>query len=232
MILINTQNQSKFFKGWTTFDFAWLIIANIAILALSIYTNSSLLSIISAMCGITCTIFISKKMIANYLFGIINSSIYAYLAYQATLYGDCMLNLFYYVPMDIFGCYLWIKAKKKNDDEELDVRKLNLNQLVIWTIGAITGVAIYAYFLNNLGDLHPILDSASTVLAITAMLLMVKRYVEQWYLWIIVNSISIFMWYLTIQNGTGNYATLIQWILYLCNSLFGTFNWVKASKKR
>ena len=83
------------FKDWTKLDWAWLIIANSVILGLSLYWGDGLIPIISALTGVTCVIFVSKQMIANYYVGAINVALYAFLSYQSRLYGDAMLNAFY-----------------------------------------------------------------------------------------------------------------------------------------
>ena len=60
---------------------------------------------------------------------------------------------------------------------------------------------------------------------------MVKQYLEQWYLWIIVNIVSIIMWIISLSQGFGDFATLLMWILYLLNSLYGLYKWKVANKK-
>ena len=57
----------KSFNTWTKWDYLWLLIANGTILGLSLYWGDGLIPIISALTGVTCVIFVSKQMIANYL---------------------------------------------------------------------------------------------------------------------------------------------------------------------
>lgn len=217
------------FKGMNKLDVIWLLIANIIILGLSLYWGDGPIAIISAMTGITCTVLISNKLVANYYFGIINVALYAYLSYQSKLYGDAMLNAFYYFPMQFVGIYMW--KKNKSDNGEVEARALTAKQKVMLALVSIVAIVIYSLFLKFLGGNIPLIDSASTILSVIAMILMVKQYLEQWYLWIIVNTVSIIMWAVSLSQGSGEFATLLMWILYLLNSLYGLYKWKVANKK-
>lgn len=221
-----------FFKGWTKLDFTWLLIANLVIIGLGVRNKDSVLAIISATTGVTCVIFVSKQMMANYIVGIINVVLYAYLAFQSKLYGDFMLNAFYYFPMQFIGMYMWGKSKDKNNTGNLESKALNGLQKIQLTIVTIALTLLYSLLLKVLGGNIPFIDATSTILSIVAMILMVKQYLEQWYLWIIVNVVSIIMWWISLSQGSGDFATLLMWVVYLLNSLFGLINWKIANKER
>lgn len=216
------------FKDWTKLDWAWLIIANSVILGLSLYWGDGLIPIISALTGVTCVIFVSKQMIANYYVGAINVALYAFLSYQSRLYGDAMLNAFYYFPMQFIGIYMW--KKNKSNSGQVESKSLTNKQRFILVLVSFVAILAYSLVLKQLGGNIPLIDATSTVLSVIAMLLMVKQYLEQWYLWVIVNTVSIIMWAVSLSQGSGDYATLLMWIIYLLNSLYGLYNWRKANK--
>lgn len=216
------------FKGMSKLDVIWLIVANACILGLSLYWGDGPIAIISAMTGITCTVLVSNKLVANYYFGIVNVALYAFLSYQSKLYGDAMLNAFYYFPMQFVGIYMW--KKNKSDDGEVESKALTTKQKFMLTLVSFVAIVIYSLFLKFLGGNIPLIDATSTVLSVIAMILMVKQYLEQWYLWIIVNTVSIIMWGISLRQGSGEFATLLMWILYLLNSLYGLYKWKVANK--
>lgn len=221
----------SYFKGWSKLDFIWLFLSNFTILALSIYWGDNVLSIISAIAGVINVILVSKQMISNYYFGIIGVSTYAYIAFQSKLYGDFMLNAFYYLPMQFVGIYMWNKAKEKSEKNEVESRLMTNKQRILLTIISALSIGVYSAVLKILGGNIPIIDATSTVLSVIAMILMVKQYVEQWHLWVIINGVSILMWVISLCEGSGDLATLLMWIIYLLNSVFGLVNWQRASKK-
>lgn len=220
----------QFFKGWTAIDFIWIIIANAIILGLGIRNGDSLISLICAVTGVTSVIFCSKQMLANYVVGFINVALYAWLSYDAKLYGDAMLNALYYIPMQFIGYYMWNKAKHQSESNKVEVKKLTLMQIIKIALGTIITILIYSEVLKMLKGNITLIDSASTILSIVAMILMVKQYTEQWYMWVLVNIVSIIMWVVSLSQGVGDLATLLMWVIYLFNSLFGLYNWKREEK--
>lgn len=218
------------FNHWTKLDWAWLIIANATILGLGLYWGDGPIALISAITGITCVIFVSKQMMANYYVGAINVALYAYLSYQSKLYGDAMLNAFYYFPMQFIGIYMWTKSKNDSAENKVESKALTAKSRFKLALVSFIGILVYSIVLKQLGGNIPLIDSTSTILSVIAMYLMVEQYLEQWYLWIIVNVVSIIMWAISLSQGSGDYATLLMWIIYLLNSLYGLYNWKKANR--
>lgn len=218
-----------FSNDWTRGEMAWLFSAIAIIAGCGIYWGDSLVGIISAVTGAACVILVAKGEKSNYFFGLINVVLYIFLAYQAKLYGEVMLNTLYYVPMQFIGYYMWSKAG--NGDGNFVAKSLSNGQRVILAVGSAVLIFGYSLLLQYLGGSLALIDSMSTVLSVIAMILMVKSFKEQWILWIIVNTVSIIMWVISIQNGTGDIATALMWTVYLVNAIWGYVSWNKASKK-
>ena len=73
----------------------------------------------------------------------------------------------------------------------------------------------------------PLLDSATTVLSIGAMILSVMRCFEQWICWTLVNSISIFMWSQIYRESGNSIAALLMWVIFFFCGLYFAFCWYK-----
>lgn len=222
--------MKKTFKNWSISDICWLINASLAIISLGTYCGDSITSIISALTGVICVIFISKKMISNYFFGVINVSLYSYLTLESRLYGDFMLNAFYYLPMQFIGFYMWTRSKN-NSNGEIESKSLSTMAKIKLALSSLAIIFISTILLQAIGGNVPFIDATCTILSIVAMMLMVKQYREQWYMWIIVNIVSIIMWAISIKQGSGDMATLLMRIIYLLNSIYGLINWRTDNKK-
>ena len=225
------EKLKKTFSEWTKFDYIWFIIANASVLSVSLYLREGFIPTIAAITGVCCVIFISKKMMINYYLGAINVALYAFLAYESKLYGDAMFNAFYCFPMQFLGMYTWTSSINRSENHEVESKTLTHGQKIILSIVISLAIIVFSLILKSIGGQVVIFDSASTILSIFAMYLMINRYVEQWYLWVIVNSITITMWIVSLSNGSGNYSTLLMWIIYLLNSLYGLYNWKKKNIK-
>ena len=70
-------------EGWKKWEVAWLSLACIVIMGLSIYWGDSVMGILSAVTGVACVVCTGKGKLSAYLFGIINTILYAVISYQA-----------------------------------------------------------------------------------------------------------------------------------------------------
>ncbi len=213
----------------------------------SVFLWSSI-SLIAGITNVICVIFVANKDIRNYAFGIITVVYYAFVSYYYGNTGEWMLSLFVYVPMNVVGWSLWIKAQKKstenavhtNEEDEniVESRTLSLKEMIPCVGILVMGVFIYAQVLSAdvvqmmlYGELtnHPVskyyIDSFTTMASVLAMFLCMHRYMEQWYLWVIVNIMSIVLWCVTPGK---NYLMIIMWTSLLANSIYGVVRWRKG----
>lgn len=218
------------FKEWTTFEVCWLLVFFAANLYLYFAWNDTLLGLISSLAGMLCVVLVAKGKISNYFFGIVQTSSYAYISYGYGLYGEVMLNALFYLPVQFIGLFLWSKHKvdKSAAGEEIAVLRLSKSGWAKTIVVSAVGIAAYAVGLNVIGGKAVGLDSATTVLSIVAQILMLRRFAEQWILWIAVNVLSIVMWaYVLATQGGNDYTVLVMWTAFLINSVYGYVNWVK-----
>lgn len=93
---------------------------------------------------------------------------------------------------------------EKNIDEESNEvykRKMSVKQEILVAVLSIVGIFIYGYILKWLGGNLPIIDSMSTVLSVVAQILLIKRYMEQWIIWLVVDMVSVIMWIAAFLTG-------------------------------
>ena len=201
--------------------------------------NVDVVGSVAGIAGVLCVVLVAKGNIWNYLFGIINVSMYAYISYKAALYGDAALNALYYVPMQFIGWWQWRKRGASMSQADADGRSMQVkarrftwNQRILLALGCAVGVIAVGYVLKHFGDPQPFKDSATTVLSIVAQALMALAFMEQWVLWIITNVISVIMWCICVARGEAHAAVMvIMWAFYLLNSLNGLRVWLKLSQE-
>lgn len=79
-------------EGWKKLEVAWLLIACAVIVGLSIYWDDTVMGIISSTTGVICVVCTGKGKLSAYIFGLVNTVLYAIISYKAALYGETMLN--------------------------------------------------------------------------------------------------------------------------------------------
>ena len=216
-------------SGWKKWEVIWLLLATAVILGLSIYWKDSMTGIWAALTGIWCVILTGKGKLSSFWVGTVNTILYAVVAWQARYWGEVMLNLIYYVPMNFVGLYMWSK-NMNNQTEEVVKERMSVKGSVIAYVCVIVGTLGYGVILELMNGTLPFIDSMSTVFSVFAQFLCVKRYMEQWVLWIIVDVVTVIMWVYAFINGTGDMATVLMWSIYLINAIIMFAKWKKDTK--
>lgn len=232
--------MKKFFADWTKFEKGLMIVATALMIVLSFTWKDTPIGTLSAVTGVISVVLCAKGRVSNYVFGMVYVTAYAYVAFQNKLYGEVMMNLLYYVPMNVIGFITWTKlAKKKAEsaqtgDVSKDVETRHMSSKQRWMTFVIAVVVILAYWqlLKFMGGNLALIDSCSTIVSIIAMYLQVMRYTESWIMWIFTNLISIVLWLTAmLTQDSNNITMLLMWSAYLVNSTYGYINWKKLEAK-
>lgn len=194
-----------------------------------LFFKDSPIAFISAFFGITYTILAGKGTPICYIFGVMGSSFYGYLAFHNALWGNLILYMGYYVPMQVLGYFRWQKHLK-SEAYEIIKTSLSKKEFVNLILISLLASLIMTYILFILNDKSPIIDSITTVFSIAGMYLTVKRAIEQWWFWIIVNGLSVIMWIRIALSGEKVYSTVIMWSVYLLLAIYFYFTWRKEIK--
>ena len=219
----------------------WFLIVGVIVtnVIYSILTGSlDAVGSVASVAGVLCVVLVAKGSIWNYIFGVVNVSLYAWISYKADLYGDAALNALYYFPMQFIGWWQWRKrgaavsqAEAGDKGVQVKARRFNWSQRAILAAGCAVAVILFGLLLQRLGDPQPFKDSATTVLSIVAQALMALAFMEQWALWIITNIISVVMWAVCVSRGEAHAGVMvIMWSFYLLNSINGLRVWLRLSR--
>ncbi len=189
------------------------------------------LEIIGTLVGLLYLWLEYRASIYLWIAGIIMPAIYIFVYYDAGLYADFGINI-YYLGAAIYGWMMWkygtflrqkLLRKETAQQEELPITRMPLHYLLpLTSIFVVTFIGI-AYILINFTDSNvPWLDSFTTALSIVGMWMLARKYVEQWWAWIAVDAVSTGLY---IYKGLDFTAALYG--LYTIIAIFGYFKWKK-----
>lgn len=209
-------------KGYSIYEKCFLFI----MLALQVFVYAlnpeSPISMIAGLAGVASVVMFAKGRVSAYFIGFIQNFTYIYLSYTNRFYGEVLEQLFYIVTM-IWGIFVW----KNNIDEETNNvkgKKFTWKQWLAAGVISIIGTIGMGYFLTSIGSAQPYTDAATNVFAVIAQLLMVWRFREQWFWWLIIDLLCIKMWFVA-----GNWSMVAMYIAWTINCIYGWRNWTKLA---
>lgn len=215
---------------WNRFELIWLATFLGIGTAITLSSGDTWFNYLVLVTGIFCVVLAAKGHIGTYGFGIINSLAYAWTAYQNGLFGEVGLNLMFYLPMNIVGILMW---KKHLSHQVVEMKALAWRLAGTVYLACICSIAVLGYLLSLIqGQNTPYIDASTNVIGIVATLLMVWRYREQWVLYIVLNVLTIVMWYLRWINGSEDGSMMVlMWVAFLFNAFYGFYNWSKRARE-
>ncbi|AIQ71685.1 nicotinamide mononucleotide transporter [Paenibacillus graminis] len=221
---------NKSWGGWNLFELAWLVLFTSIAVGFTVISKDSLFGFTVFITGVLCVVLAAKGNLMSYVFGMYNTVGYAYLAYVNGLFGEVMLNLLFFVPMNVVGFYMW---KNNSNNGKLSMRQLELKGLLLVGAICIAGCLLLGFGLSFIpGQNSPYIDAITTVLSVVATLLMVRRFKEQWLVYIVLNMFTVLLWVIRMLEGSGEgLLMIVMWSAYLVNAVYGYYNWNKGARE-
>ncbi|OKP82898.1 nicotinamide mononucleotide transporter [Paenibacillus helianthi] len=216
--------------GWKLFEVVWLVLFTLIAVSFTFLSKDSFFGFTVFITGVLCVVLSAKGKLMSYVFGMYNTFGYAYLAYVNGLFGEVTLNLMFFVPMNVAGFYMW---KKNFQSGKLSMRQMELKGMFLALAVCIVGSLLLGFSLSFIsGQNSPYIDAITTVLSIVATILMVRRFKEQWLVYIVLNMFTVLLWVIRTLEGSGEgLLMIVMWSAYLINAAYGYYNWNKGAKE-
>lgn len=208
----------------------------------------SLIGLISAVSGILASIFQVQAKAAYYIWFIINTITYGIICLHTDLYGQFIQNIIILLPLEVAGFLAWKKNIDNSKSKKLEIRSFTLKHWIIAILGSFIAWILYAEFLNYLPTIFNSLfnikiaadpqlkfDALTSVMMIIAVYITSKRFIEQWYFWIIADAGIIIFIKTIIITGTFSISELSGAIVlgqYAVISIYGLYLWLKMYKEQ
>jgi len=164
--------------------------------------------------------YTAKKSL--WITGIIMPAIYIYVYYDHGLYADFGLQV-YYLFAAVYGWLVWTFGRKHNQKqgEEMPITHFKSRLILPSLLIAILLFAVIAYVLVNFTDSTvPYWDSAVNSLSIIALWMLARKYIEQWLLWLIVDTLCCALYFYK-----GIPFTAVLYGIYTVIAIFGYYQW-------
>ncbi len=175
--------------------------------------------------GLLCAYFASEGKKINYILGLINYLLMGIVAFKNNLFGIFFFYIFIFSPLQVNGFITW--NKNLNDDKNVKVREFTLKNSIIITLSCIMGSVILGYLLTLIPSQRlAFMDATSNCINLCGVILMILRFKESWWLWLINNMIDLIIWIITVINGgNGSVMMLLVSIGYLLINIYGLIKW-------
>lgn len=171
---------------------------------------------------------IGKK--ESYITGLISSILTSYVSLKNNLYGLFFFYLIIFAPMQVYGYINW--KNNEDDSKNVKIRAFTLKNSLIIIFDCIIGSFLLGYLLTLIPNQKlAFLDASSNIINLCAVILMILRFNESWWIWLFNNIIDLIIWSVTFKNnGMAAFSMFTSSLIYLIINVYGIIKWNKKLK--
>ncbi|MBT1686740.1 nicotinamide riboside transporter PnuC [Dawidia soli] len=193
----------------------------------------SYLEFFGAVFGAVAVWLSARADVLSWPIGIVNVVLSFFLYYQIQLYPDMFLQVFFFVT-NVIGWWQWTHPKPGEEDQkqELKVSYMGWKKFVLVCLATLAGTAALGAmaarlhewfpFVFALPSAFPYADSFILVMSIITTFFMIRKKIECWVIWIIVDVVATYLYYI---KGVMLYSVL--YFAFTIIAAFGLWHWIQ-----
>ena len=188
------------------------------------FLRNSLLELTAVVFAIVYLVLAVRENILCWFAAGISTLIFLYIFWDVKLYMESGLQV-YYLGMAVFGWYQWRLANDGSTSLQVSMWSMREHLLALELIALLTFTS--GYLLHSGTDARlPYLDSLTTWGSVVTTFMVVRKVLENWIYWLVIDSISIYL-YLDREL----YFTSMLFAVYIVIVFFGWFSWSRSYKQ-
>lgn len=171
--------------------------------------------------GALCVWLVVRRNIWNFAVGMANNVFFWLLFTSAGLYADAWLQVVYF-GLGALGWYWWLRGGENHSS--LVVRPApRWAAVAIGTFVTLAGVGIHHVLTRHTDSTVPWADAATTALSLGAQIMLNRKWIGNWWLWIAADVI-----YIVLYAHKGLHLTSLLYAVFLGMCVVGLRQWRAA----
>ena len=181
------------------------------------------IEITAVVLGLFNIVLLIRRSIWNYPFGIAMVTLYFFIFYGAKLYSDAGLQVFFFF-VQFYGWYYWLQ--RRDEEGLVIVTRLSAGPALAYGAAGIAAIAVIGTMMGRYTDAsYPYWDASIAALSVIAQILLARRRLENWLVWVLVDALAIGLYW-----AKGLYPTAALYAIFLVMAAAGYLAWRRSMK--
>lgn len=180
------------------------------------------LEMVANFANLIAVLLAARNSVHTWSVGIVGCLLFGWLFFTVQLYADVTLQGFFIVT-SAMGWWAW---QRGNAGAALPISRTPLPTLFAYLGLAIVVAAGYGLLLHHFTDAYaPLIDSLVLTFSVLAQFLLMRRRLETWYGWLLVNTLAV-----PLFASRELYLTAGLYCLFWCNAWYGLYRWRREAQ--
>jgi len=181
------------------------------------------LETIAVILGLANIVLVVRRSLWNYPFGIAMVSLYFFIFADAKLYSDALLQIFF-LTVQLYGWWNWIWGRDAQG--AVIVRHAGAGAMLGWIGAILAGTALWGWLMHRYTDAAlPWWDASIAMTSIAAQILLSRRFIENWPLWVATDAIAV-----GVYAAKDLDKTAMLYAVFLVIAAWGWWDWLRAGR--
>ncbi len=190
-----------------------------------------LLSTAGSLIGVTALIFLAKGRVAGHVLGFIFSLFYAAVSFFHSYYGEMITYLGMGAPIALMSALEWAKNPYQNT-ATVKIRPVTKKQVALIFLLCLPVTGILGVLLDLLGTENLVVSTISVITSFFADALCLLRSPYYALAYAVNDVVLIVLWGVELARDSSCLPTLICFVIFLINDLYGFYNWKRMMKQQ
>lgn len=186
------------------------------------YITNNKLDALGAILGFVYLFLEFRTSAWMWVVGCVMPAIYIVVLYQSGIYADCGMEVYYFFA-GIYGLAVWLRGEKVHKDGKKKIeisRTPKRTWLHLAVVFIILDTALSWFLIRYTDSKVPYTDAFTTALSVIGMWMLSRKYLEQWWVWFVVDLVSTWLY---IYKGV--YGRSILYGVYTVMAVYGYYVW-------
>jgi nicotinamide mononucleotide transporter len=180
------------------------------------------LEITATVFTLICVILSVKRSLWQFPFGVVGTTLFFFVVWGQQLYANAALQVFF-LAVQFYGWWYWMRGDR---GARPPIRSADPRVVIALCAGALVLAAVAAFALGELTDASmPLPDAAVFGLSVVAQILLGRKRVTTWPVWVVVNVLSVWLY---ASQGLWLFAGL--YVFFFFNAFWGWWEWRRAMR--
>lgn len=168
-----------------------------------------------------------RNNIWTWAWGVASVVLYGVVFWRAHLWSSTGLQFLYYLPMQAYGWWVWLRAGPTHHDD-LPITRLTTQARVLWVIATLPLAWLLGRAMSFTGAEQSMVDALVTAVSVTGQYLQTHKKLEHWACWTAVNALYAF-WLLPAQ---GLWVSSLLYVILLGMAVQGWRQWLRDEQRQ
>jgi nicotinamide mononucleotide transporter len=187
--------------------------------------NTTWLELAAVTLSLACVVCNVYEIHWGWPLAIVSGLLYFWLFYVNKLYGDAWLQIFFAV-VAAWGWWQWLFGKRRVDEGKAALAVAALQADTVWMViaGWAASWLLLGLFLSRATDTDvPWFDAFPTAGSVIGQVLLARKYIENWPVWVLVNIVSV-----ALFAYKGLWLTALLFVIFGVLAIVGYVRWKKV----